>query len=86
MGDRAVADRVLGDAGDRTPPRRRRTHHHATGSEIEQFAAIDETAATADAERQAVAADMADPTANELHVPRAGERHRGADVEIPLGR
>ena len=86
VGDRTVADRVFGDPGDRTPPRRRRPDHHATGAEIEQLAAIDETAATADAERQAVAANMADPAANQLHVPRAGERHRGADVEIPLGR
>ena len=86
MGDRAVADRVLGDPGDRAPPRHGRPHHHPAGPQIEQFAAIDEAAAAADAKRQAVPADMPDPTADELHVASPGERDRGADVEIPLRR
>ena len=86
MGNRAVADRVLGDPGDRAPPRRGRSHHHPAGPQIEQFAALDETAPAADAKRQAVPADMPDPAADELHVASPGERDRGADVEIPLRR
>ena len=86
MGDRAVADRVLGDPGDRAPPRRDRPHHHPAGPQIEQFAAVDEAAAAADAKRQAVAADMTDPAADELHVAGPGERDGSADIEIPLRR